>query len=262
MTAVTQATPSLLMHQEGEGVVYLTLNRPRSRNSLSLDLIEQLHQQLNDLAVDDTVKVVVLAGVGPAFSAGHDLKEIQAGTQSLHETLFNRCSEMMLTLKSLPMPVIAQVHGMASAAGCQLVASCDLAVAGRSAQFAAPGVNIGLFCSTPMVPLSRAVQPKHALHMLLTGAPIDADTAWRKGLVSQVVDDEALADTVLRLARSIAGKSASSIRIGKAAFYEQLDLPEREAYALAARVMTGNLRQPDAQEGISAFLEKRAPIWR
>lgn len=262
MTAVTQEPSPVLMHTKAQGVAYLTLNRPQSRNSLSLNLMEQLQHQLNQLAADDEIKVVVLQGAGPAFCAGHDLREIQKSDQALHTTLFTRCSEMMLTLRALPKPVIAQVHGIASAAGCQLVASCDLAVAARSARFAVPGVNIGLFCSTPMVPLSRTISPKHALHMLLTGDPIDADTAWRKGLVSQVVDDAVLTDSVFSLAQKIASKSASSIRIGKAAFYEQLALSESQAYVLTARVMADNLRQPDAQEGINAFLEKRAPIWR
>ena len=246
----------MLVREDGD-VTELTLNRPDKRNALSLSMMEDLTAAVR--AAQGAV--VVIAGAGPAFSAGHDLGEMVGRDADFYDELFTACTVLMEALHALPQPVIAKVHGVATAAGCQLVAACDLAVAAAAARFATPGVKIGLFCSTPMVPLSRAVGRKRALQLLLTGEFIDAPTAADWGLVNLVVPDDDLDDTVTGLARQIASASAATVGIGKAAFYDQIDLPEREAYELTRRVMAGNAAIPDAQEGITAFLEKRAPTW-
>ena len=245
------------------GVATLTLNRPESRNALSLDMLSALSAALDNAAADPSVRVLVLAGAGPAFCAGHDLKEIRAQEYRTDYTrkLFAECAKVMLALVRLPKPAIAQVHGTATAAGCQLVASCDLAVAADNARFATPGVNIGLFCSTPMVALSRNVGRKAAMRMLLTGDLIDADTAMRIGLVNEVVPEAELAQRIAALAGKIAAKSPLTLAIGKQAFYRQAEMPIAEAYAYTGEVMVSNLSQHDAQEGIDAFIGKRPPVW-
>ena len=246
------------------GVTTVTLNQPERRNSLSMAMLETLSEVLASLATDADTRVVVLAGEGRVFCAGHDLKEIreQFDRHAFQLALFERCSAVMQQIVHLPKPVIARVAGVATAAGCQLVASCDLAVAADTARFATPGVNIGLFCSTPMVALSRNVSRKHAMEMLLTGEMISASRAEEIGLVNRVVDEQVLDDTVYRLARTIADKSSHTLRIGKEAFYRQLDMPLAEAYDYTAKVMADNLQADDAQEGICAFLDKRTPEWK
>ncbi|MBV9078654.1 MAG: enoyl-CoA hydratase [Methylobacteriaceae bacterium] len=261
------ALPLPLLRSEDAGVVTLALDRPASRNALSDAMMAALQEALDAVAADRSVKAVVLAANGPAFSAGHDLKEVTArradpdsGTAYFAD-LFARCARLMTTIVELPQPVIAAVEGVATAAGCQLVASCDLAVAGADARFGTPGVNIGLFCSTPMVALSRNVARKHAMEMLLLGDLVPAEHALRIGLVNRVVPaGEALA-TAQALARQIAGKSARVVRVGKRAFYEQAELDLAAAYAHTARVMTQNMLLPDAAEGIGAFVEKREAVW-
>jgi enoyl-CoA hydratase/carnithine racemase len=252
----------LLLRSDSGGIATLTLNRPEVRNALSVGLMAALHEELRLIAADQGVRVVVIAANGPAFSAGHDLKEMRAnpGRQS-YEALFAQCSDLMLAIMRLPQPVIARVHAPAFAAGCQLVASCDLAVASTAATFATPGVNIGLFCSTPMVAISRDIPRKRMMEMLLTGDAIDAETAHALGLVNKVVAPEALDGAVAELARKIMAKSPLTLEIGKEAFYRQLDLGIVEAYAHASEVMTRNMLARDAEEGIDAFLARRPPKW-
>jgi len=261
-TDATAEAP-LLTRTDADGIATLTLNRPKARNALSVGLMAALQDELDAVAQDTTVKVVVLAAAGPAFCAGHDLKEVRANPgRAAYEALFQQCSNLMLAITRLPKPVIARVQGMATAAGCQLVATCDLAVAVEGARFATPGVNIGLFCSTPMVALSRNVGRKQAMEMLLTGRPISADEARAAGLVNTVVPDEAALDeAVAALAETIASKSPLTLSIGKEAFYRQLDMPLADAYTYASDVMTSNMMARDAEEGIDAFLEKREPQW-
>jgi enoyl-CoA hydratase/carnithine racemase len=243
-------------------VAILTLNRPAARNALSLGLMTALVGELDRIASDPAVKVVILAAAGPAFCAGHDLREMRAKpTRAAYEQVFALCSRLMQTIVRLPKPVIAQVHGVATAAGCQLVASADLAVAAETARFATPGVNIGLFCSTPMVALSRNVGRKAAMEMLLTGDLIDAHRAREIGLVNRVVADAELDSASLALARQIAAKSPLTLAIGKEAFYRQAEMDLPAAYAYAAAVMTRNMLASDAAEGIDAFLQKRPPVW-
>ena len=244
-----------------EGTAYLTLDRPDRRNALSLELMHELLASLDELATDQDVRTVVIGGNGPAFSAGHDLSEMVGRDEAAYQELFDVCTRLMMRIHELPQPVIARVHGIATAAGCQLVATCDLAVAAEEARFATPGVRIGLFCSTPMVPLSRAVGRKRALQMLLTGEPIDAATALDWGLVNRVVPAEQLDDAVRELAGAIGRASPLTVGIGKRAFYDQVDLDERGAYDLTKTVMSMNALADDAQEGIGAFLEKRAAVW-
>jgi enoyl-CoA hydratase/carnithine racemase len=243
-------------------VATLTLNRPGARNALSMGLIAALDAALTEIEADRSVHVVVIAGAGSAFCAGHDLREMRVTPErEAYAAVFSASSRLMRRIVTLPKPVIAQVHGVASAAGCQLVATCDLAVAGESARFATPGVDIGLFCSTPMVALSRAVGRKAAMEMLLTGDLIGAARAREIGLVNRVVPDGALEVEVAALARRIASKSPLTIAIGKEAFYRQAELDLAAAYALTAEVMTRNMLARDAEEGIDAFLEKRPPVW-
>ncbi|MBW7901743.1 MAG: enoyl-CoA hydratase [Rhodocyclaceae bacterium] len=255
-------TPFVL-RDDADGVATLTLNRPNARNALSQGMLRALRERLREIAADETARVVVIAGAGPAFCAGHDLKELRAADydESYTEALFGECAEVMQAIVRLPKPVIAQVHGIATAAGAQLVASCDLAVAADDARFATPGVNIGLFCSTPMVALSRNVAHKHALQMLLTGDLIDAATAFRFGLVNELAPAAELAARTAALARQIATKSPLTLAIGKEAYYRQAELPLADAYDYTRRVMVDNLKAQDAREGIGAFVEKRPPVW-
>jgi enoyl-CoA hydratase/carnithine racemase len=252
-----------VLRSDAAGVAALTLNRPEARNALSLGMLKALLAEIHRAAADSSVRVVVLAGAGPAFCAGHDLKEIRSEEFGSGYTaqLFDECNKVMLAIVALPKPVIAQVHGVATAAGCQLVATCDLAVAASDARFATPGVNIGLFCSTPMVALSRNVGRKAAMRMLLTGDLIDADTAVRIGLINEVAPAAELAARTAALAAKIAAKSPLTLAIGKEAFYRQAELPLADAYRYAAEVMVNNLSRRDAKEGIGAFVEKRAPVW-
>jgi enoyl-CoA hydratase/carnithine racemase len=240
----------------------IVLNRPDKRNALSLDLMEEMIAALREVSAQRDTRAIVIEGAGPAFSAGHDLSEMIGRDREFLAHLFDRCSVMMETLHEVPQPVIAKVHGIATAAGCQLVAACDLAVTAEGTRFATPGVNIGLFCSTPMVPVSRAVGRKRAMQMLLTGEPIDAATALDWGLVNRVVPREELEPAVLELVQAIARSSAYTVATGKQAFYAQVDRTEDEAYEHCELVMTDNALAHDAQEGMIAFLEKRVPVWR
>ncbi len=258
------STPAadILLREDRDAVAILTLNRPEARNSLSEAMLSALGGMLDALAADAAVRAVVIQAEGSAFSAGHDLKEVRANKdRAYYERLLKQCAEVMTRIVRLPKPVVAAVEGVATAAGCQLVASCDLAVAGRAARFATPGVNIGLFCSTPMVALSRNIAPKHAMEMLLTGALVDAETAWRMGLVNRVVPDGSVRQAAFDLAAGIATKSPYTLKVGKEAFYRQLELGLDDAYAYASEVMANNLMARDAEEGIAAFIEKREPKW-
>jgi enoyl-CoA hydratase/carnithine racemase len=265
MTAATTSGDNepVLLESRQDGVLRLVLNRPGARNALSVGLMAALQDALHHAATDNGCRVVVIAGAGPAFCAGHDLRELRADrTRAAYERVFAQCSELMLQIVRLPKPVIAEVHGIATAAGCQLVATCDLAVAAADARFATPGVNIGLFCSTPMVALTRAVGRKAAMEMLLTGALVDAADARALGLVNRVVPPAELTAAAKGLAGEIAAKSALTLAIGKEAFYAQAELGLAEAYRYAAEVMTRNMLAEDAGEGIDAFLAKRPPVWR
>jgi len=255
----------VVVAREG-AVLRLTMNRARARNALSRAMMSALQDAFDAAARDDS-GVIVLAAEGPAFCAGHDLKEMTAlrsesdGGRAAFAAIFAQCSKLMQTIVHHPKPVIAEVQGIATAAGCQLVASCDLAVASESAQFATPGVNIGLFCSTPMVALSRNVSRKHAMEMLLTGELISADDAERLGLVNRVVAPDVLVSETMELAELIASKPRATVKTGKEAFYRQLEMPLTEAYDYASRVMTENMLHAEASEGICAFVEKREPKW-
>ena len=240
----------------------IVLNRPEKRNALSLELMDEMTAALREVSARTDARAIVIEGAGPAFSAGHDLSEMIGRDREFLAQLFARCSVMMGTLHEVPQPVIAKVHGIATAAGCQLVAACDLAVAAEGTRFATPGVNIGLFCSTPMVPVSRAVGRKRAMQMLLTGEAIDAMTALEWGLVNHVVPRERLEPAVVDLVDAIARSSAYTVATGKHAFYEQVDRGESAAYEHCELVMTDNALAHDAQEGMTAFLEKREPVWR
>ena len=253
----------VLLRDDVDGIATLTLNRPRQYNALSEELLGALQDALDAVAADPAVRAVVLGARGRAFSAGHDLKEMRRHPdKAYYEALFARCSRLMLTLVRLPQPVIARVHGLATAAGCQLVGSCDLAVAAEEARFATSGIDVGLFCSTPAVALSRNVGRKRSFEMLVTGAFIDARTALEWGLVNRVVPAERLDEEVLALANAIAEKSRTAVATGKEMFYRQLGLDLPEAYDYAAEVMACNMMEEDAGEGIDAFLEKRAPVWK
>jgi len=257
----------LLDRHDAVGVATLTLNSPSSRNALSMGMVEALSGALAAIAADPGVRVIVLAGEGPAFSSGHDLREIAAhrndrdGGRELYERLMRGCAQMMRAVVELPKPVIAAIEGVATAAGCQLVAACDLAIAGDGARFATPGVNIGLFCSTPLVAIARTISRKHAMEMALTGELYSAAEAERFGLVNRVVPaGQALAEA-RKLAARLATRSAATLAIGKKTFFPQLELNLADAYDLASRAMVENLLHPDADEGIGAFLEKRPPRW-
>jgi enoyl-CoA hydratase/carnithine racemase len=268
-TARAAAPPPPVLQRELLGpIAVLTLNRPEARNSLSEALIAELHAALAGIHDDADVRAVVIAANGPAFSAGHDMKELTARRadadrgREYFAHIMNACSAMMQAIVQLPKPVVAAVQGVATAAGCQLVASCDLAIASEAATFATPGVDIGLFCSTPMVALSRNVPRKQAMEMLLTGEPVSATTARDIGLVNRVVTAGAERDAAVALARKVALKSAYTVKLGKAAFYRQAEMSLAEAYRYAAEVMTENMMARDAEEGIGAFIEKREPKWQ
>ncbi len=265
MNANTQAaaTEPLLLRQDHGGVVTLTLNRPAQFNSLSRALVSELQGELDRIAADSGVRVVVLAGAGKAFCAGHDLKEMRSNSEkSFQNALFQQCSKLMLTLVRMPQPVIARVHGIATAAGCQLVSMCDLAVASDNSRFAVSGVNLGLFCSTPSVGLGRNLGRKQAMEMLLTGEFIDAQTALARGLVNRVVPPEQLDAEIGKLTDSILAKTPVAIKAGKQMFYRQLEMGLDEAYELASETMACNMMAEDAQEGIDAFVAKRRPQWK
>jgi enoyl-CoA hydratase/carnithine racemase len=240
----------------------ITLNRPEQRNALSTPLMRELTEELERQGARAEVRAIVLRANGPAFSAGHDLRELIDRTLDEEQEVFETCTRMMETVQRVPQPVIAAVQGIATAAGCQLVATCDLAIASEEARFATPGVKIGLFCSTPMVAVSRSIGRKRALEMLLTGRPIDARTAAEWGLVNRVVPAADLDAAALELARQVSSASPLTLRIGKHAFYRQIDVGQEEAYRLMSRTMAENAMTCDAQEGMGAFLEKRQPTWR
>jgi enoyl-CoA hydratase/carnithine racemase len=260
--------PPILLRERVGSISVLTLNRPAARNSLSESLIAELHAALKEIHDDNSVRALVIAANGPAFSAGHDMKELTARRsdadrgRAYFAEIMNACSAMMQAIVHLPKPVVAAVQGVATAAGCQMVASCDLAVASEAASFATPGVDIGLFCSTPMVALSRNVPRKQAMEMLLTGEPVDAATALSLGLVNRVVAPGTERDAAIALAQKVALKSAYTIKLGKEAFYRQAEMNLADAYRYAAEVMTENMMARDAEEGIGAFIEKRAPKWQ
>ena len=262
-----RAVESVLLREQDESIAILTLNRPAARNSLSEDLLNALFISLDDIAPDRSIRAVVLTANGPAFCAGHDLKELTSrrgdadGGRAYFKHIMTTCSAMMQKIVRLPQPVIAAVQGVATAAGCQLVASCDLAIASSSARFATPGVDIGLFCSTPMVALSRNIAPKHAMEMLLTGEMVDAERAAAMGLVNRVVAPGEERAAAIALAKQIASKSSYTVKIGKETFYRQREMGLAEAYAYASEVMTENMMARDAEEGICAFIDKRKPTW-
>lgn len=264
--AAAVSDPVLIEHLD-KGVARLTLNRPKARNSLSDALIASLHEAVTRLGNDPAARVIILDGAGPGFCAGHDLKEMTArrqdadGGKAYFQDLVSRCSAMMQAIVRCPKPVIARVHGIATAAGCQLVASCDLALASNDAHFATPGVNIGLFCSTPMVALSRNVSRKHAMEMLLLGEMLDAKRAAQFGLINHCVSGDFLDEEVNAWAKRIAAKSSHTVAIGKQAFYDQLEHGLSDAYDYAGHVMVQNMMAHDAEEGITAFIEKRSPTW-
>jgi enoyl-CoA hydratase/carnithine racemase len=266
-TVAAAGTPLILLREDVGPIAVLTLNRPEARNSLSEDTLVALGDAFPAIAHERAVRAVILTANGPAFSAGHDMKELTKRRsdpdrgRDYFKFIMETCSTMMQQIVELPQPVIAAVQATATAAGCQLVASCDLAVASRSAKFATPGVNIGLFCSTPMVALARNVSRKHAMEMLLTGEMISADDALRIGLVNRVVEPGQERDEALKLAQIIAGKSSMTIKVGKEAFYRQLEMPLAEAYKYASDVMVENMLARDAEEGIGAFIDKRQPKW-
>jgi enoyl-CoA hydratase/carnithine racemase len=266
-TVAAAPTPLILLREDLDDIAILTLNRPQARNSMSEATLEALGEALTTIAHERTVRAVIITANGPAFSAGHDLKELNARRsdpdrgRAYFKHIMDLCSRTMQQVVMLPQPVIAAVQATATAAGCQLVASCDLAVTSSAAKFATPGVNIGLFCSTPMVALSRNVSRKHAMEMLLTGELISAEDAARIGLVNHVVAPGTERDEALKLARKITAKSALTVKIGKEAFYRQIEMPLAEAYKYASEVMVENMLARDAEEGISAFIEKRHPTW-
>ena len=253
----------ILLRADADGICTLTLNRPNKRNALSDGLLDALQDALDSIAADKSVRVIILAGNGPVFSSGHDLNEMRAGSGygQIH-ALFSKCSRVMAAITRMPQSMIARVHGIATAAGCQLVAACDLAVASSDARFAVPGVTNGLFCSTPAVALGRAVGRKKAMEMLLMGELIDAETALSFGLLNKVVAPDDLDAAVMEYATSINGRSTMTMSMGKAAFYQQMDMELDDAYEFASDVMARNMQEHDAHEGIKAFLEKRPPEWK
>jgi len=264
MSAVLQASnePVLLRHDAG-GIATVTLNRPKQYNALSEDLLSELQSTLDSIGKDPSVRVVVISGSGTAFCAGHDLKQMRANPKkAYYEKLFAQCSKMMMTLTRLPQPVIARVHGIATAAGCQLVAQCDLAVASDNARFAVSGINVALFCSTPSVPLARNISRKQAMEMLLTGEFIDAATAKARGLVNRVVTVGKLDAEVKALADAIIAKSLVAVTTGKKMFYRQIEMGMEAAYEYASDVMACNMMAEDVGEGIDAFTQKRPPQWK
>ncbi len=254
---------SILLREDKDGVTTLTLNRPAQYNALSSEILAELQAALDAIDADDSVRVVIIAANGKAFCPGHDLKQMRSSEErEFHQALFDQCARVMLTINQLQQPVIARVNGIATAAGCQLVAMCDLAVAAEEARFAVSGINVGLFCSTPAVPLSRNMGRKQAMHMLLTGDFISAQTAQQYGLVNEVVPAAELESATLALAQKIVARSAHAIRIGKDMFYRQLPMDLSAAYAYASERMTCNMDSHDAREGIDAFIQKRKPEWK
>lgn len=259
---------AILERRDVNSVAYLTMNAPERINALSDEMLAALQETFDDLKDDTATRAVVLSGAGKAFCAGHDLKQMTAGRQAedggkaYFKDLFDRCATMMMTIQSLPQPVIAQVHGIATAAGCQLVATCDMAVAAEGTRFGVNGVNIGLFCSTPMVALSRNIHRKKAFEMLTTGSFIQADEAKEQGLINHVVPEDQLAAKTSELAETVAAKLGAAVKIGKQAFYTQSTMTTADAYAYAGEVMVENMLYRDTEEGISAFLEKRPPDWK
>ncbi|MCP1675717.1 enoyl-CoA hydratase/carnithine racemase [Natronocella acetinitrilica] len=259
----TLSTEHVLLRDDQDGAVYLTLNRPDKFNTLSEAMLEALQRELDAIAADPAARCVVIGAEGRGFCAGHDLREMRAKPdQSYYQSLFRRCSKVMQSVVALPVPVIAKVQGLATAAGCQLVASCDLAIAARSASFAVSGINAGLFCSTPAVALSRNIPPKRAFDMLVTGDFIDAGTALEWGLLSGVAPDSDLDATVAEKVEKILSKSPAAVRYGKAMFHRQRQMTLADAYDFAGDVMAENMLNPDAEEGIDAFLGKRKPVWQ
>jgi enoyl-CoA hydratase/carnithine racemase len=259
----SEVTDPILLRDDSAGIVTLTLNRPAQYNALSADMLDALQAALDDVGRDESLRVVIIAANGKAFCPGHDLKEMRSqDDRPFHQALFDKCAQLMLTITQLRQPVIARVQGIATAAGCQLVANCDLAVAAEEARFAVSGINVGLFCSTPAVPLSRNMGRKQAMHMLLTGDFISAQTAQQYGLVNAVVPAAELESATLALAQKIVAKSAHAIAIGKDMFYRQLPLDLADAYAYASERMACNMDSHDAREGIDAFIQKRKPEWK
>ena len=262
-TAAARSTEPVLLRHDAGGVATLTLNRPGASNSLNRDLLAMLQSALQSIADDPSVRAVIIGATGPVFCAGHDLRELRAeATRQNYQEIFRQSSHVMTAIVALPQPVIAKVQGTATAAGCQLVATCDLAIAADTAMFATPGVNIGLFCSTPMVALSRNVSRKHAMELLLTGEPADAAAAARMGLINHAVAAADLDTATAALANRIAAKPPAIVRIGKQGFYKQIEMDLADAYDYASEVMTANMLAADAEEGITAFLEKRPAKWR
>ena len=258
----SDAEDNVLLRHNARDIAWLTLNRPKAYNALSGDLMSELISSLNSIANERDIKVVVIKGAGKGFCAGHDLQEMKVNNnETFLENFFAQCCVLMQAIVNLPQPVIAQVHGTAAAAGCQLVASCDLAFADDNATFATPGVNIGLFCSTPMVAVSRKINRKKMMEMLLLGDKIDSRTAVEHGLINRSVPGKLLKETVSQVANKIASKSPLTLKIGKEAFYKQLEMPLSEAYEYTSKVMIQNMQARDAEEGISAFIEKRLPVW-
>lgn len=245
-----------------DGIATLTLNNPKRRNALSVSTMTALKEKLDVIASDRSIRVVIIRADGPVFSSGHDLTELTEKDKKDYENVFRCCAELMEAVRKLPQPVIAQVDGLATAAGCQLVATCDLVVCSEGARFATPGVKIGLFCTSPGVALARAVSQKKAMEMLLTGTPLSAEEAEKAGLVNRIVPSEALQEATLELAKQIAEASSQTVSIGKEAFYHQVQMERRKAYDYASKVMVENLLTDDAEEGIGAFLEKRDPKWK
>jgi enoyl-CoA hydratase/carnithine racemase len=259
---VATGTKPLLLTENSKGVARLTLNRPERRNALSRQLLQDLARAVKDLAADRSARVCVIGAQGSVFCSGHDLSEMSGCSDESYRELFRLCSQVMYELRTLPQPVIARVQSLATAAGCQLVAACDLAVAAEEATFATPGIKVGLFCTTPMVPLVRAIPAKPAMEMLLTGKPISAQRAYELGLVNRVVSADHLDAAVQEYVDAILSASPAVIQLGKRAFYDQLSLDEATAYERATGVMADNAQQREAQEGINAFLQKRRPVWR
>lgn len=258
----SDAEDKVLLRHNARDIAWLTLNRPKAYNALSRDLMSELISSLNSIANERDIKVVVIKGAGKGFCAGHDLQEMKVNNnETFLENFFAQCCVLMQAIVNLPQPVIAQVHGTAAAAGCQLVASCDLAFADDKATFATPGVNIGLFCSTPMVAVSRKINRKKMMEMLLLGDKIDSKTAVEHGLINRRVPGKLLNEAVSEVANKIASKSPLTLKIGKEAFYKQLEMPLSEAYEYTSKVMIQNMQARDAEEGISAFIEKRLPVW-
>ncbi len=260
--AVIYNKPSVL-RADADDICTLTLNRPEKRNALSSELLRNLQKAFDEVAKDKNIKVIILAANGPIFCSGHDLKEIREDSSyEVMQELFFQCGNLMISMKKQPQPIIAKVHGSAMAAGCQLMSNCDLAVASKNSTFALPGSAIGLFCTSPAVAVSRVAASKHTMEMLLMGEPFNAEDAFRFGLINKVVLPEELEGAIMEYAISIAGRSSATISIGKAAFYEQLNMNLEDAYKYTSEVMAKNMQEHDAHEGIDAFLEKRAAIWR